>query len=177
MMRPLKLRDGLILLLLLALLAAGGWIWSRPAGLAQVPDVALTTLDGQELRFTALRGQPLLVTFWATTCPSCVKEMPHLVELYHELAPRGLQMVGVAMNYDVPEDIRTLARLRQLPYIIGHDADGSVGRAFGNVILTPTTFLVAADGRIVYQRVGEADISLLRTTLLGLLGERAPGVA
>lgn len=177
MIRPLKLRDGLILLLLVALLLAGAWIWSRPAGLARVPDVVLTTLDGQDVRLAAMRGQPMLVTFWATTCPSCIKEMPHLVELYRELAPRGVNMIGIAMNYDVPEDIRTLVRLRQLPYLIAHDVDGSVARAFGNVILTPTTFLVAADGRIVYQRVGEADITQLRTTLLGLLGERAPGVA
>lgn len=169
----MKLRDGLILLAVVAVVGAGAWVWSRPAGLAQAPEVTLTTLDGRQQRISELRGHPLLVTFWATTCPSCIKEMPELVALYRELAPHGLKIIGVAMSYDTISDVRTLTERRQLPYLIVHDADGSLARAFGEVRLTPTTFLIAADGRIVQQRVGEADIAQLRTTLVELLGEGA----
>lgn len=171
--RHLKLRDGLILLALVALVGAGAWIWSRPAGLAQAPDVALTTLDGRDMRLAELRGHPLLVTFWATTCSSCIKEMPQLTALYHELAPQGVKIVGVAMSYDTVDDVRTLVAQRQLPYLITHDAGGAVAGAFGGVLVTPTTYLIAPDGRIVQQRVGEADIAQLRTILLGLLPEGA----
>lgn len=169
----MKLRDGLILVAVVALIGAGAWVWSRPAGLTQAPEVTLTTLDGRQQRLSELRGHPLLVTFWATTCPSCIKEMPEFVALYRELAPDGLKIIGVAMSYDTISDVRTLTERRQLPYLIAHDTDGGLARAFGDVRLTPTTFLITADGRIVHQRVGEADVAQLRTILVGLLGEGA----
>lgn len=169
----MRLRDGLILLAVVAMVGAGAWIWSRPAGLSRAPEVMLTTLDGRQQRLSDLRGHPLLVTFWATTCPGCIKEMPELAALYRELAPQGLKIIGVAMSYDAISDVRALTERRQIPYLIAHDADGRLARAFGEVRLTPTTFLIAADGRIMQQRIGETDIAQLRTTLVELLHEGA----
>ena len=53
------------------------------------PDVRYTTLDGQSARLGALRGKVVLVNFWATTCTSCVAEMPKLVETHRKFAPGG----------------------------------------------------------------------------------------
>lgn len=165
----MKLRDGLILLAIVAVMGAGAWIWSRPAGLTQVPEVTLTTLDGRQQSLSELRGRPLLVTFWATTCSTCVSEMPHFVELYRELKPKGFEILAIAMQYDPPADVAALVRARQLPYLIALDHDSSATRAFGDVRITPTSFLLSPDGAIVRRAQGRMDMPELRAQILSML--------
>lgn len=165
----MKLRDKLIAGLAVLLLLLVGLLWLTPGALKQAPELTLTTLQGRSLQLAELRGRPLLVTFWATTCPGCMKEMPHLITLYEELAPRGLEIIGVAMNYDPIEDVKALSARRKVPYLIAHDSRAEAARAFGDVQLTPTTFVIAPDGRIVQQTIGEVDMTQLRSKLLSLL--------
>jgi peroxiredoxin len=155
-----------------ALIMAGvlAYLWFTPGGLKEAPGVSLTTLDGRQLQLAELRGRPVLVTFWATSCPGCVKEMPHLVELYHELAPKGFEIVAFAMAYDPPEQVREMAARRELPYPVAVDSSGEAARAFGDVRLTPTHFLIDPQGRIVQQKIGELDMVQLRTRIVGMLG-------
>ena len=80
----MKIKDISISLFAIVLLATLGYLWFAPAGLKTSPDIKLLTLDGEQLQLASLRGKPLLVTFWATTCPGSIKEMPHLIELYEE---------------------------------------------------------------------------------------------
>lgn len=144
-------------------------VWFMPAGLRQAPPLVGQTLDGRTLTLEQLRGKPVLVTFWATTCPSCIEEMPHLVELYRELNPKGLEIIGVAMVYDPPEQVRTLAMQRQIPYPIVLDTEARIAREFDNVRLTPTTVLISPDGRIVHYRLGLLDLPKLRETIREML--------
>jgi peroxiredoxin len=155
-----------------ALVIAGvlAYLWFTPGGFKEAPSVSLTTLDGRQMQLAELRGKPVLVTFWATSCPGCVKEMPHLVELYRELAPRGFEIVAFAMQYDPPHHVREMASRRQLPYLVAMDSTGEAARAFGDVRLTPTHFLIDPQGRIVQQKIGEMDITQLRTRIIGMLG-------
>ena len=153
----------------LAVVLAVAAVWFMPAGLRQAPPLVGQTLDGRTLTLEQLRGKPVLVTFWATTCPSCIEEMPHLIELYRELNPKGLEIIGVAMTYDPPEQVRTLAKQRQIPYPIVLDAQGRIAREFDNVRLTPTTVLISPDGRIVHYRLGLLDLPKLRETIQEML--------
>ncbi|MCK5479980.1 MAG: TlpA family protein disulfide reductase [Gammaproteobacteria bacterium] len=145
------------------------WLWLAPTGLKDSPDITLLTIDGEELSLASLQGKPLLLTFWATSCPGCIKEMPHLIELYDELSPRGLEIIGVAMNYDQPSHVLSMRKSRNIPYPVALDINGAAAQAFDNVRLTPTSFLIAPDGRIVFQKVGEMDIPRLRNNILTLL--------
>ncbi len=165
----MKLKEMLISLFALALLGTLGYLWFAPAGLKASPDISLKTLDGEEIQLANLRGKPLLVTFWATTCPGCIKEMPHLIELYEELSPRGLEIIGIAMDYDPPNQVLAMRNARNIPYPIALDIDGGAARAFGGVRLTPTSFLIAPNGRIVFQKLGEMDMVKLRQDILGML--------
>ena len=156
---------GLALVVVLAFAA----VWFMPAGLREAPPLVGQTLDGRTLTLEQLRGKPVLVTFWATTCPSCVEEIPHLTELYRELNPKGLEIIGVAMAYDPPEQVRAMARQRQIPYPIVLDSEERIAREFDNVHLTPTSVLVSPEGRIVQYRLGLLDMPELRNTIAGML--------
>lgn len=146
------------------------YFWLAPDGLNTRPDIGLMTLDGEELQLASLQGRPVLVTFWATTCNSCVSEIPHLIELYDELAPLGLEVIGIAMDYDPPNRVVAMRKVHNIPYRIALDIHADAARAFGNVRLTPTSFLIAPDGRIVYRKTGALNMARLREDIRDLLG-------
>ena len=108
----MKIRTVFIPLLAVALIGTYGYLLLTPTSLETRPDISLMTIDGEELQLASLQGQPLLVTFWATTCPGCVREIPHLIELYEELAPRGLEIIAVAMDYDPPNRVLAMRKAR-----------------------------------------------------------------
>jgi peroxiredoxin len=165
----MKLKDIAIGLFALILVGALGYLWLSPEGLKQVPAVTVRTLDGTQLDLAALRGRPLLVTFWATSCTGCVKEIPHLIELHEEFSPQGFEVVAIAMSYDPPNHVIAMRDARKIPYTIALDLDENAARAFGDVRLTPTTFLIAPDGRIVRQKIGELDMAEVRGQIRAML--------
>lgn len=137
-------------LLLLSLVRQpwSGW------GLVRAPVLQMQTLDGERIDLAALRGKPVLVSFWHSYCSSCMREMPHLAAWYRELAPAGLRMVGVAMSYDDLTRVQLLRAKRQIPYPVVFDRAGEVARAFGQIQATPMTFLIAPDGTVARNQVG-----------------------
>lgn len=144
-------------------------VWFIPTGLREAPPLAGQTLDGRTLTLEQLRGKPVLVTFWATSCPSCIEEMPHLVDLYRDLNPKGLEIIGVAMAYDPPEQVRALVKQREIPFPIVLDSQERIAQAFDNVRVTPTSVLISPQGRIVHYRLGLLDMPKLRDTIQEML--------
>ena len=165
----MRLKHILLGAIALALIGGLGSLWLAPAGIARAPDITVTTLQGDKLSLTALRGQPVLVTFWASTCSSCIREMPHLISLYNELAPRGLAVIGIAMAYDPPNRVIQLSKAKQIPYPLALDVDSAAARAFGDVSVTPSTFLIAPDGQVVLQQSGALDTQKIRGLVLDML--------
>ena len=145
------------------------WAWLTPSGLSIAPDVTFKIIDGRKIELKKLQGQPVLVAFWATTCVGCIRELPHLVALYEELAPQGLEIVGIAMSYDPPNQVLEMSKRKQIPYPIALDIDGSVANAFGNIMLTPTSFLIAPDGTIVKHKIGEMDMEKIKDDIIVML--------
>jgi peroxiredoxin len=155
----------------LVIVGSLGLLWLAPAAQQRTPDVnlTLTTLQGQTLSLTSLRGRPVLVNFWATSCPGCIKEMHQLEELYREFAPQGLEVIGIAMAYDPPDRVIALSNARQLPYPIALDVNSEAARAFGGIQLTPTSLLIAPDGRVVLRKSGQVDMLKVRAMVAGML--------
>lgn len=141
-----------LLALAIAAVAGTAVFWRSPA-----PEVQFATLSGQSLATSDLRGKVLLVNFWATSCVSCVKEMPKMVETYKRYAPRGYEMIAVAMSYDHPNQVAHFASARKLPFKVALDGDGAIAKSFGNIRATPTTFLIDRKGRVVKQYLGEPE--------------------
>lgn len=150
-------------------LAAFAALWLTPDGLQPAPEVRFSLIDGGELPLTDLKGKPVLVTFWATSCPSCIKEMPHLVDLHNKLAGTGFTLIGVAMSYDDPKLVEEMRKTRGLPYQIAYDADGSIAERFGGVMLTPTSVLISPAGRIAYRKLGEMDMTQVERLIRDML--------
>ncbi len=152
----------LALLLIVAVIAAGSaWMLrAQPA-----PLVSGQTIRGDAVTPATLKGKPYLVNFWATSCVTCVKEMPDLVAIHQEFSAKGYQTIAVAMSYDRPDYIETFVKDRGLPFQVIHDKDNAWTKAYGDVAVTPTTFVVDANGKIIKRYVGEPNFSELRKIL------------
>jgi peroxiredoxin len=155
-------KPALIAIAVLALVGALAYaLMDKPSA----PATTFTTLEGRPIVLDELRGKVVLVNFWATSCPGCIKEMPGMVETYNQYKDRGFEIVAVAMRYDPPKYVANFVRTWQLPFPVALDVDGEHARAFGNVQLTPTSFIIGKDGRILEQKLGELDFVKLKALL------------
>ena len=118
---------------------------------------AFDTPDGGRIDMRALRGKPLLVNFWATWCAPCVREMPQIDRFHREWAPRGWQVLGLAI--DGPTPVREfLATRLQIAFPIGlAGVEGTeLSRRLGNERGgLPFSVVLDAEGRIVERKLGE----------------------
>jgi len=119
--------------------------------------VKVQDLNGQPVDLGQLKGKPAVVTFWATTCPGCVAEIPHMIKLEQKYGNKGVQIVGIAMSYDALDQIRAMQKAKHIPYTLWQDKTGAAATAFGTVRLTPTSFVLDAKGDIRYQKIGAFD--------------------
>lgn len=154
---------------IILLVASGLYFFLKPGELGIAPDISLNIIDGRKINFTSLQGKPLLVTFWSTTCSKCMEEMPYLVELYKELNKEGFEIIGIAMSYDPPNRVVELSEKKSIPYPIALDIHGKISKAFGNVSVTPTSFLIDPRGVIIQQKTGTLNIKALRMKIKELL--------
>lgn len=143
------------------------------AGCAREPAPAVdyVLLDGQKASSAQWAGKVMLVNFWATSCATCVKEMPQIVATHDKFKARGLDTLAVAMSYDPPAFVARFAETRKLPFGVAIDNTGTVANAFGPVQMTPTTFLINKRGEIVKRYVGEPDFAALHALIEKLLAE------
>jgi peroxiredoxin len=144
-------------------LAAGGYASLNSSVAA--PEVTFISLDGQKISSQSLRGKVLMVNFWATSCTTCVKEMPQMVETYNKFKGQGLEFVAVAMKYDPPNYVLNFAETRKLPFTVAMDSGGDIAKSFGDVSLTPTTFVIDKQGKIIKRYVGEPEFGALHALL------------
>lgn len=137
----------------------------------RAPEVSYTLLDGQKASSQQWAGKVMLVNFWATSCATCVKEMPQVIATHNKFKGRGFDTLAVAMSYDPPAFVSRFAETRGLPFGVAIDNTGSVAQAFGPVQMTPTTFLINKRGEIVKRFVGEPDFAALHGLIEQLLAE------
>ena len=157
-MRNKLIWTGLVLLLLV--MGFGGSLFLKPTKIA--PDVTFKTITGKQIPLKALKGKPVIVTFWATDCRSCIKEIPHLIALYQQFHQQGLEIIAVTMAYNPPNLVVDMAEARQIPYHVALDLRSRLAKAFGGVSLIPHTFLISPDGRIALNQLGLFDLEKIK---------------
>lgn len=135
------------------------------------PASTFVLLDGSSKQTSDLKGRVTLVNFWATSCTTCVAEMPQMVQTYEKFKDKGFGTVAVAMAYDPPSYVVNFAQTRKLPFDVAIDNTGAVARSWGEVTLTPTSYLVNKRGDIVKRYVGQPDFDELHQLIEKLLQE------
>ena len=151
-----------------AALAIGGGVYLHSAD-ALAPQSTFVLLDGSSKTTADLRGKVTLINFWATSCASCLDEMPKLVATHNRYHARGFETLAVAMSYDPPSYVVHYAQTRKLPFDVAIDNTGAVAQAWGPVEFTPSTFVVDRRGRVVKRFVGEPDFAELNDLIESLL--------
>ena len=136
------------------LLALGGAVAYALTSKPAAPPVTVMALNGQAINLSQTQGKVVLVNFWATSCPGCVEEMPLLIQTYERYKDRGVRLVAVAMDYDKPAYVANFVTRYQLPFTVAIDTSGAAAKAFGNVQLTPTSFIINRKGKVVAQKIG-----------------------
>lgn len=146
-------------------IVAGITLWQFSGSAKAAPQVTYTSLEGRTLTTQDLLGKVYLVKFWATSCVTCVQQMPDAIDVYNQYAPQGYEVMAVAMDYDPPAYVRNFAQSRQLPFNVVMDSSGEIAKAFDDVKLTPTTFLINKQGRIIKRYLGNYDKADFRRTV------------
>src|SRR3982751_2665931 len=140
-------------------------------GAQAAPESTFVLLDGSKKTTADLKGKVTLVNFWATSCVTCVAEMPKVISTYNKYQSQGYDTLAVAMSYDPPSYVVNYTETRKLPFKVAIDNTGAVAKAWGDVQLTPTTYLVNKRGEIVKRYVGEPNFAELHQLIEKLLAE------
>lgn len=167
-----KLPQMAVLLLAVAVVVGLAATWRSLSERRPAPAADYVLLDGRTADLESLKGRVVLLNFWATSCPTCIKEMPSLVAVHEKYRSRGYETLAVAMSYDPPAYVVNFVESRKLPFLVAIDTSGEMALRFGNVQLTPTTFLIDKRGRIVKRYVGEPDFAALNALIEALLAEK-----
>jgi cytochrome c biogenesis protein CcmG/thiol:disulfide interchange protein DsbE len=135
-----------------------------------MPELVMTQLDGGTWRMAEHRGQVVLVNYWASWCGPCWEETPGLIRLSQELGPRGLAVVGVAVDEGGTAKVKKFAEEFHVPYPVALPEPGSQ-MAYG-MAGVPTTVLVDRQGRVAKTYVGAVRQGDFKTDVEVLLAER-----
>jgi thiol-disulfide isomerase/thioredoxin len=127
---------------------------------AQAPQLIFTSLQNQLITPQTLNNKVVLITFWATSCPACIEEMPLLIKTQQKFAKQGFEIIAVAMQYDPPNFVLNYVKKNHLPFIVTLDSAGTIAKAY-EVTLTPTSFLINRKGQIVKKLVGKLESDTL----------------
>jgi len=156
--------------LVVALAAGGSWLFLRSAA-QPAPQSTFVLLDASTRTTQDLHGKVTLVNFWATSCTTCVAEMPELVATHQKYHAQGFDTLAVAMSYDPPSYVVNFVETRKLPFQVALDNTGAIAKAWGDVQLTPTTYLVNKRGEIVKTYVGAPNFNELHQLIEQLLAQ------
>ena len=155
-------------------LAGAGLAWWRYAlAPPQIADdfwsLRFERPEGGELALTSLRGRPIVLNFWATWCPPCLKEMPDLDRLHQAHAASGLQIVGLAV--DGPTPVRQFLARQPVRFAIGlagldgADLSRRLGNSNGGL---PFTVVFDRQGRLRHRKLGQTHYDELTRWINGL---------
>jgi cytochrome c biogenesis protein CcmG/thiol:disulfide interchange protein DsbE len=135
-------------------------IFSVPSFRAGEPSVAghtappfAFTLDGRPTNLSAYRGKIVVLNFWATWCPPCVDETPALEQMYSDLRPLGVTVLGVSVDDDSQAYHKFLVD-EHINYPTYRDADKKIPLSYGTSMY-PETYIIGRDGKIERKLIGE----------------------
>ena len=132
------------------------------------PDFALKGLNGQTVHLSDLKGKVVIVDFWATWCQPCVIMIPWFIQFRNQYGPRGLEIVGVAMDEEGLSVVKPYAEKMKMNYhvVLGSE---EVANSWGGIFGLPTTFIIDREGRIRNRHLGLVGRDVFEKDLRDLL--------
>nr|WP_320116408.1 TlpA disulfide reductase family protein [uncultured Desulfuromonas sp.] len=134
------------------------------------PDFELSSLHGETVRLSALRGKVVVLNFWATWCPPCREEVPSMQQLHEMMTGTEFVMLAVNIEQDGRQTVPVFLQKNPADFTILFDESGQVRKSYG-VAKYPETFVIDPQGRIVEKVVGSINWSQPRVVefMRGLL--------
>ncbi len=136
------------------------------------PSIKLNNLNGEEISISDFNGEVVLLNFWATWCPPCVRGIPQFRALHEQYNADGLVVVGVSLDRDGEDVVKSFVEAHGVTYpnLI---ADQDATAQFGGLASLPTTFLINRNGIVVKHYVGYTDYSVFQEDIkVALTGSR-----
>ena len=132
-------------------------------------DFTLKDMNGAEVKLADLKGQVVLLNFWATWCGPCRLEIPWFVEFQEKYKDQGFRVVGISVD-DPPEALPPFAKRFKVnyPLVVGVDRE-DVQKAYGPIFGVPITFIIGRDGRICMKHVGQVGKEQFESEIKALL--------
>ncbi|OYT72961.1 MAG: alkyl hydroperoxide reductase [Armatimonadetes bacterium CP1_7O] len=144
----------LMFLTLAALTALGAHALLQQQGLpigATAPDFKLTTLDGETVELSKLRGKPVFIDFWATWCGPCRRALPHTQKLFEKYG-KDAHILTINLREDA-ETVHKFLEQNKYSFTVLMDMEGAVGAAYG-VRGIPHFVLIDATGKVQFVQIG-----------------------
>jgi len=116
------------------------------------PDFQLDNLEGVSVSLSDFRGNPVMINFWSTQCPPCVREMPDIQSMYEEQSVKGLVLLPVNIN-GTSSQVKDFLQSHDLFLPVLLDINQNVARKYG-IQYIPTTFFIDEEGIIQVVKVG-----------------------
>ena len=171
------MKKNTLLIIIAGVIALSGGIISqrllttdRPQTAPAAIEFSLPDLSGKQRNIKEWQGKVLIINFWATWCPPCLKEIPEFIKIQDEFADMGLQFIGIAIDEKsaVEEYLNTLAI--NYPQLIAGDTGITLSHQLGNIVnAVPFTLIVNQQGQIIHRQPGELSREKIIETITPLL--------
>jgi peroxiredoxin len=131
------------------------------------PDFTLFNLDGEDVTLSDLRGKRVVLNFWATWCPPCEAEMPHMQKYYDKYAEEdNVEIIGVNLTYqnETVERVEQFVENYNITFPILYELDESVANQY-EIITIPSTYMIDTEGKVQKKIIGPLDLEALRNNV------------
>ncbi|MFX3673920.1 MAG: redoxin domain-containing protein [Paenisporosarcina sp.] len=133
------------------------------------PDFELTTVAGEKVRLSELKGKKVIINFWATWCSPCKAEMPHMQNYYEEFAKdENVEILAINLTSgDRVSSVKEFVKSYGLTFPIPMDKEGTIGQKYQAVTI-PTSYMIDTSGRIQNKIIGPMDEKMIKNFIANL---------
>jgi thiol-disulfide isomerase/thioredoxin len=154
--------------ILIAVLATASLMYPARADVGDAAKLKTVLLDGKPVSLDQLKGKVVMVNFWATWCPTCKAEMPQWQKLYDAYKDKGFELIALSIDDD-EKVLRQVSRERGFSFPIAWRWDDKTDDNFGDIIGTPTLYVVDRTGKVAWMKRGRVSYAQLQEVIDPLL--------
>ena len=164
---PATLRNKAWVIFIAALVAVS-FMFPARADVGDAAKLKTVLLDGKRVSLEQLKGKVVMVNFWATWCPTCKVEMPQWQKLYDAYRDKGFELIALSIDDD-EKLLRQVSKERGFSFPIAWRWDDKTDDNFGDIIGTPTLYVVDRTGKVAWMKRGRVSYAQLQEVIDPLL--------